>query len=91
MASQMYVDLIVSELFNNDSKTNADGFNFPFVGTLNGGNVQIDALPTPIPLTEFELLVDSKTEVPPTYKNGDRLVILPANDGKQFVIIGRLI
>lgn len=89
MSIQMYADLIVKELSSNSSQST--GFNFALVGTLNGSNVQIDALPEPIPLSEFELLVDDKTETQPVYRDGDRLFIVPANDGQQLVIVGRLI
>ena len=92
MSSQMYTDLIVNEILGaakNDGKSTV--FNFPIVGTLSGGSVIVDALPTPIPFSDFQLLVDDKAETKPLYKNGDRLFIVPANDGNQLVIIGRLI
>lgn len=89
MSVQMYADLIVKELSANPSQS--AGFNFALIGTLDGSNVQIDALPEPIPLSEFELLVDDKIETQPVYKSGDRLFIVPANDGQQLVIVGRLI
>lgn len=92
MSSQMYADLIVQKLIGAAGEAGGSTiFNFPFVGTLSGGQVMVDALPTPIPFTDFELMVDERTDIRPTYKDGDRLFIVPANDGKQLVIIGRLI
>lgn len=90
MSSQMYADLIVRELARVNG-ANSGGFNYPLVGTLQGNDVLVDALSVPIPLSEFEILVDAQTTDPPVYTNGDRLFIVPANDGKQLVIIGRLI
>lgn len=92
MSSQMYTDLIVQELLGAAGKAmESTVFRFPVVGTLSGGSVLIDALPTPIPYSEFHLVVDNQTEMKPQYKDGDRLFIVPANDGNQFVIVGRLI
>lgn len=89
MSVQMYADLIVSELTAAGSTEN--GFKYALVGTLNGSNVQIDALSTPIPLNEFDFLVSASQNTRPIYKNGDRLFIVPANDGQKLVVVGRLI
>lgn len=92
MSSQMYTDLIVDKLIGASTEgSESTIFNFPFVGTLSGGSVVVDALSDPIPLSEFRLLVDDRKETKPQYQNGDRLFIVPANDGNQLVIIGRLI
>lgn len=92
MSSQMYTDLIVQELVGAAEKAgDSTVLNFPVVGTLSGNSVIVDALPTPIPYSDFQLLVDDRTEIKPQYKSGDRLFIVPANDGNQLVIIGRLI
>ncbi|KYG90346.1 hypothetical protein A0U40_18455 [[Bacillus] sp. KCTC 13219] len=90
MSSQMYADLIVKELTRGKG-AETGGFKYPLVGTLIGDSVQVDALSVPIPLSEFDLLVDERTTIAPAYTNGDRLFIIPANDGKQLVIAGRLI
>ena len=91
MSSQMYTDLIVGELLGASVKEGESTiFNFPFIGTLSNGSVIVDAISTAIPLSEFKYLVDYKTDVKPQYRNGDRLVIVPANDGNQLVIFGRL-
>lgn len=92
MSSQMYTELIVGELLGASTEEGESTiFNFPFVGTLTGGAVVVDALSASIPFTEFHFLVDDKTSAKPQYQNGDRLFIVPANDGNQLVIIGRLI
>lgn len=92
MSSQMYADLIVDQLLSASSKEGEPTiFTFPFVGTLSGGSVSVDAIPEPIPYSEFNLLVDDRSNSVPQYKNGDRLLVVPANDGNQLVIIGRLI
>lgn len=92
MSSQMYTDLIVKELIGAAKKEGESTvFKLPIVGTLSGSSVIVDALPEPIPYSEFQFLVDDRTEIKPQYKNGDRLFIVPANDGKQLVITGRLI
>lgn len=92
MSSQMYTDLIVQELLGAAGQEGESTvFRFPVVGTLSGDSVIVDALPTPIPYSEFQLLVDDRTDTKPQYQNGDRLFIVPANDGNQLVIIGRLI
>lgn len=92
MSSQMYTDLIVQELVGAAEKNSKSSvFKLPFIGTLSGSSVIVDALPTPIPYADFQHSVDEKTVVKPTYKNGDRLFIVPTNDGKQLVITGRLI
>ena len=90
MSIQMYTDLIVKDL-TKSSALEPTAFSFALVGTLSGTDVQIDALPTPVPLSEFDFLVDDTSSAQPVYKNGDRLFIVPANDGKQLVIVGRLI
>lgn len=91
MSSQMYTDLIVGELLGASVKEGESTiFNFPFVGTLSGNSVNVDAVGS-IPLSEFRFSVDDRTETKPQYKNGDRLFIIPANDGNQLVVVGRLI
>lgn len=88
-SAQMYVDLIVGSL--KDEESQSTGFNHALVGTLSGSNVHIDAVSEPIPLDEFDFLVDDAKNAKPNYKNGDRLFIIPANDGNQLVVVGRLI
>ena len=92
MSTQMYGDLIIQELTKNaKEKGESITFSSPVVGTLSGGSVRIDAFPEPVPYSDFSFLTDDKTTVKPTYTSGDRLFIIPANDGKQLVIVGRLI
>lgn len=92
MSSQMYADLIIQELLSATEKAGESTiFKLPIVGTLSGNTVIVDALPEPIPYSEFQFVVDDKTETKPQYKNGDRLFIVPSNDGNQLVITGRLI
>lgn len=92
MSTQMYADLIVEQLSKAAvAKNQPVTFSSPVVGTFSGSTVNIDAFPEPVPYSDFALLTDDKSSTKPSYKNGDRLVILPANDGKQLIIIGRLI
>lgn len=61
------------------------------LGTLNGPNVNIDGFSVPIPFSEFEHCDVPPSTTIPTYDDGDRLVILLANDGNQYIIVGRLL
>lgn len=92
MSSQMFVDLMVQSLMGEAKKEGeANPFQFPFIGTLAGGIVMIDAIPEPVPLSNFLFLVDDKTTSKPVYEDGDRLLVIPINDGGHWVIVGRLI
>ena len=92
MSSQMYTDLIVEKLMGAAGRAGESTvFKLPLVGTLSGDSVIVDPFPEPIQYSDFQLLVDDRTETKPQYQNGDRLFIIPANDGNQLVIIGRLI
>lgn len=92
MGSQMYIDLMVAELMSESKKEGqVDAFRFPMLGTLAGGTVLIDSIPQPVPLSQFQFLVDDRTTIKPQYTSGDRLLIVPIGDGGHWVIVGRLI
>lgn len=92
MSSQMYIDLSVQALMK-AAGTAGESVTFtqPVIGTFDGSSVSIDAFPEPVPYSDFSFQIDDKTTTRPSYQSGDRLVIVPVNDGKQLVITGRLI
>lgn len=66
------------------------------LGTIQGGNLLVDGIDVPIPLSDVSTLMhwqyiysQSPSFEKPRYKNGDRVLLVPTTDS-HFVIVGKV-